>query len=201
MIFLFTIQGKRVSKIPTFTEDKEAAIFAKALLKSKATKLKFIDCSLPCSSLIDLPTRKVPSFVFPNALIFVDGDIRNTPKEMGKIRKLKNIVLLPSRESPERLLAKYLSELDDNSDVWQSINPDFNKAYCFGEIRYADMIGPNGRVKAKEWFKSHLKDWGQNAVKVINPWAAANRADADAFINEFVIAYNKFAKELSIKTL
>jgi predicted ATPase len=194
-----TIGGKKASKIPVFTEDKEAAIFAKALLKKMSSKLQFIDCSLSSSSLIDLPSRKVPSFIFPNALIFLDGDVRSESKTMTRIRSLKNIVVLPSSHSPERLLARYLSDLDDESVIWKKINPDFDKEYCFKNFSINEI--EKDRDKAKKWFHSHLKEWGTNAVKVINPWSTANKVDSEKFIDDFKVAYNKFAKELAIDSL
>lgn len=195
-----TIAGKAATKIDVFTEDKEAAIFAKALLKSKGSKLRFIDCTLPCSSLIDLSVRKVPSFSFPNSIIFLDGDVRGSgSKVTSKIRSLKNIVILPTSKSPERILADYLHNLDDDSPIWANINPDFTKSYCFKDHTLFEI--ENHREKAKEWFNLHLKEWGANATKVINPWMAANKKEVDQFISDFVVAYNKFADELSLKNI
>jgi hypothetical protein len=185
--------------LTVFTEDKEGAIFAKALLKSKASKLNFIDCTLSCSSLIDLASRKIPSFIFPSSMIILDGDVKNVPKELSKIKKLQNVITLPKTLSPERLLAAFLWNLDDNSPVWASIDPNFNKDYCFRDIKLTEI--ESNREKAKLWFSSHIKLWGYNATKVINPWAAVHQSDVDTFILEFVTAYNKFATELSINKL
>lgn len=194
-----TMEGKSATKIAAFSEDREATIFAKALLKSKASKLKFIDCSLPCSSLIDLSTRKVPSFIFPNSIIFLDGDVRLGSGVMAKIRSLKNIVILPFNRSPERIIAEYLHNLDDESALWEAVNENFTKSYCFKNYTLVEI--ETDRDKAKKWFNSHLKDWGTNATKVINPWIAENKLEAEKFIKNFIIVYNKFAKELAIGEL
>ena len=99
-------------------------------------------------------------------------------------------------------MAKYLWDLDGASDVWKSIHPDFTKSYCFKKYRIEDIQhGEVGRQNAKEWFNSHLKEWGPNATKVINPWAEANSKDVEDFIYQFIVVYNKFAKELSIQSL
>jgi predicted ATPase len=189
-----TVENFNVKKVNVFTEDKEAAIFAKALLKRRASKLKFIDCSLSCSNLIDLAYRKIPSFIFPNSLIILDGDIRSGSALMRKVNAIKNILVLPTGTSPERLLAEYLNTLDDESSVWQSINSNFTKQFCFKDFPLADIQAD--REKAKKWFNSHLQLWGTNATKVINPWINENQVQVETFIHEFVSVYNKFAKEL-----
>jgi len=126
-------------------------------------------------------------------------NIRTNAKELAKIRKLKNVAVLPTTNSPERVLAKYLWNLDDNSDVWESVDPNFNKSYCFRDYSLTEIEAD--RVKAKIWFNSHIKQWGPNASRIINPWAKANKIEVDKFLKEFADTYNKFAKELSIKSL
>ncbi len=168
----------------------------KVLLKSKITrKLKFVNCSLSCSGLIDLSYRKFPSFIFPNAFIILDGDVKDK-----KLKKVKNILLLSGKNSPERLFAEFLYELDEESLIWENINRNFTKQYCFREIAYNEIMrgGNEGRTKAKEWYKSHKKVWGRNATKVINPWIKENKEKCDDFVNQFIKMYNKFAKELSL---
>ncbi len=193
-----TIEGKLKAKIMAFVEDKEAAIFVKALLKQKSSKLKFIDCTFSYSSLIELSSKKVPAFIFPNSIIFLDGDVKGQSATMKKIKGLKNFVILPTSISPERLLAEFLNNIDDNSRIWASINPNFTKQYCFKEYTLQQI--QSDRSNAKLWFNSHLKDWGKNATKVINPWINMNKEESNKFVEEFVLAYNKFAKELSIET-
>ncbi|MBL7922536.1 MAG: ATP-binding protein [Bacteroidia bacterium] len=190
--------NKNRSRIDVYTEDKEGVIFTKALLKGKAKNLNFVDCTLPDSSLIELALRKVPTFSFPNSIIILDGDVRTKPKESSKIEKIKNIILLPSKNSPERLLATYLYELDDEDPLWKSINPHYNKQVCFKDFTYEEIM--EKREKAKDWFKYHYstKRWGTNASKVINPWRGTNKLDVDVFINDFTNLYNSIAKELAI---
>lgn len=194
-----TIENATSFKIDAFTEDRECVIFAKALLKSKANKFNFIDCTLSCSALIDLATRKIPSFVLPNSIIFLDGDVREQNTDLKKVRKLNNVVLLPSNISPERILAKYLDGLDDESSLWNDINPNFTKQYCFKDYSLSEIL--TDREKAKKWFNSHIKTWGVNATKVINPWIMENKVLVDEFILDFTNVYNTFATELSIEKI
>ena len=190
-----TISENVVYKISAFTEDKEAMIFVKALLKGKANKLSFVNCTLGCGSLVDLGVRKIPSFTFPNSFVFLDGDVRTQRETMKKINRLSNYMVLPFDKSPERILAEYLHDLPDDSEVWTSINPNFTKQYCFRDYSLSDI---ERREQAKLWFTSHLKSWGNNASKVINPWIKANKGSVDQFVAEFVKKYNTFAKELGI---
>ncbi len=194
-----TLSEKKNSKIDVFTEDMEAAIFVKALLKSKKSKLNFIKCTMSCGSLMDLANRKIPSFTFPNSIIFLDGDVKQDPKNLRKISGLKNIILLPSRISPERTIAEFLYNLDDESDVWQNIDSNFNKQYCFQNYNISEI--QNDREKAKKWFNEHKELWGTNCVRVINPWARENIKEVDQFLERFKNVYNNFAKELSIQKM
>ncbi|RZJ81422.1 MAG: ATP-binding protein [Flavobacterium sp.] len=194
-----TIESAATFKIDAFTEDKECIIFSKALLKSKAAKFNFIDCTLSCSALIDLATRKIPSFVLPNSIIFLDGDVKTQTSDFKKVKKLNNIVLLPTNFSPERILAKYLDGLDDESPLWSNINPNFTKQFCFKDYSLSEIL--TVREKAKKWFNSHIKIWGVNATKVINPWINENKPIVDKFIVDFVTVYNEFATELSIEKM
>ncbi|EOR95374.1 putative ABC oligo/dipeptide transport, ATP-binding protein [Arcticibacter svalbardensis MN12-7] len=194
-----TIESRKKLKIDAFTEDRECIVFAKALLKRKASMFNFVDCTLSCSSLIDLATRKIPSFVLPNSIIFLDGDVKEQKSDYKKVKGLDNVVLLPTNISPERVLATFLNELDDESPVWDNININFTKQYCFKDYTLKDIL--NDRVKAKKWFNEHLKDWGINANKIVNPWIKENNALTEQFIADFIEVYNKFATKLAIEKM
>lgn len=179
-------------RIDVFTEDKETIIFAKALLKGQLKKIHFVDVSIGCDQLIDLASRKVPSFIFPNSLIILDGDVKKNDNKMSKIKKHKNILILPSDKSPEQLFSTYLYNLDDANPVWQSINLTFNHSFCFKDISYEEI--QKCRNKAKEWFNSHLAIWGY-ASKVIEPWKKENTTLVNEFNNAFINIYNKSANK------
>lgn len=196
-----TIGVSKDIKIPVFTEDREGEIFLKALLKRRITNLKFYNCKFGYSNLIELAQKKTPGFVFPNSIIFLDGDVSAIPRITGKLRKLKNFLILPGNDSPERLLATFLFDLNDDSPVWSNINDNFTKQYCFKDITYDEIKNPSQRKKAKEWFNSHIKIWGRNATKVINPWISVNEEIVDSFIHDFINIYNKMAKEHSFDTI
>jgi AAA15 family ATPase/GTPase len=194
-----TITGVDKKKISAFTEDRECIIFTKALLKSKATRLNFVDATFGCGTLVDMGTKKIPSFSFPEAIAFLDGDVRIQTALYKRIKTLENYIVLPGQHSPERLIADFLWELSDESEIWKKIDPHFTKQYCFKDYSLSDI--QSNREKAKLWFNSHLKAWGSNAYKVINPWIAENKELADEFVNSFIKTYNKFAEQLSFDPL
>lgn len=193
------IDNKNTLKINVFTEDHETILFVKALLKRKSKNLNFITCTMGCGQLIELASKKVPSFTFPNSIIILDGDVRNDPSQQKRIKKINNILLLPTNKSIEQLLANFLFKLSDNSPIWSSIDEHFNKQYCFKEYDKNEIL--TERRKAKEWFNSHLSIWGRNATKVINPWMEKYPDDISAFLAEFIDIHNKFAKELLLNEI
>ncbi|CAA0180548.1 ABC oligo/dipeptide transport, ATP-binding protein [Tenacibaculum maritimum] len=186
-----TITGSNlVSKIDTYTEDKEGAIFVKSLLGTKRTKnLNFINIPLGCGNLIQLSTSKVPSFQFPNSIIILDGDVKLEKKQYNKTKRLKNVLLLPTEKSPEQLISSYLYSKSDNDPLWETIDKTFDHQYCF--LKYSNDEIQNDRVVAKKWFNSHLELWGRNASKVLNFWKKENKVLVDEFIEKYDAFYKK----------
>lgn len=177
-----------IKKIDVFTEDSEGAIFVKSLLGTRRTKyLNFhTEVKLGCGNLIQLASSKVPSFTFPNSVIILDGDIKK-PK---RINKIKNILLLPTQSSPEQIISDFLKNLPESDELWQKIDKTFTRQYCFQNISYKEV--QNDRDKAKQWFNSHLKLWGQNANRVLNPWKQQNKELVNEFNSNFDDLFNKF---------
>ncbi len=194
------ISNMKQTRIDVFAEDKEAVIFMKKLLGNKARLLKFIDVTMPCSTLIDLVYRKVPCFCFPKSIAVLDGDVKTEPNSMTKIKGSKNIVMLPGRKSPERLLADMLFNLSDKDPLWSKLNKDYTKQVCFKNISY-DRI-QSDRTDAKNWFKeqhSLLKEpWCSETIK---RWKSDNKEQFNTFLEDFSAIYNKFASELNIETI
>jgi hypothetical protein len=178
-------------KIRVFTEDNEAIIFTKALLKSRASKLDFIKVPMPCSSLIELVSKKLPMFKFGDSITILDGDVSADAKDIAKIksRNLKNILLLPGTLSPEGLLSKYLWDLSDANPLWSSIHSDYSKSICFKNHKNKDI--QDKRDSAKKWFKEQLSHWGSNATKVMKYWIKDNKVEVDKFIAEFDVLMGK----------
>ncbi len=184
--------ANKIIKIPVYTEDLEGKIFLFALLKRKTALLNWYNCNLGCTNYIELSKKKIPGFKFPDSLIVLDGDAINSDAQIRTLKKSKNILLLPGDKSPERILAKYLFNLDDESPVWNGIRNGYSKQLCFKDYSYNEIN--RDRNKAKDWFKSQMKYWGRGCAKVINPWIEENKATVDQFIKEFEQIYEKLLK-------
>lgn len=182
-------QKKR--KITVYTEDKECTLFAKKLLGSKRTgRLQFVDAAFPCSMLIDLISRDVPAFMAPDSIIVLDGDVQSKKTYMKKLAKATNVLILPSEQSPERLLASFLHGLSDTSEIWANVGEGFTRQFCFNDITFEEV--QRDRVKAKEWFNKHLPLWGRLASKVLTPLFEAHKEERDKFVETFDEMIKKF---------
>lgn len=121
-------------------------------------------------------------------------------KNKNKIKKTKNILLLPGIKSPERAIAELLYNLSEADELWKDIHRDYSKQLCFSEYKYERIC--RDRYDAKKWFiqqKSQLKDrW---CTKTIKRWKKEYPDEFRNFISEFTEMYNKFAFELGIDTL
>lgn len=172
-------------KIPVFLEDNEATLFAKALLKRKATGLKFIDADFSSSHLIELARKNIPGFRPYESLIILDGDVTTNRSVRQKIIKnnLHNIILLPGGDSPEKVLATYLNRLSDQSPNWEKIHPGYNKQFVFKEYKYSNIM--TSRDVSKNWFKEQQEYWGRNCSKVVNLWIEDYTAERDKFLEAF----------------
>ena len=54
---------RKKNKITVYTEDNENILFVKAILKTKASILDFVDVTLPCSTLTELVNRDIPKII------------------------------------------------------------------------------------------------------------------------------------------
>ena len=64
---------RKKNKITVYTEDNENILFVKAILKTKASILDFVDVTLPCSTLTELVNKNIPAFKHPYSIIILDG--------------------------------------------------------------------------------------------------------------------------------
>lgn len=175
------------NKITVYVEDKETERFVKAILKTRANCLKFVDVTLPCSILVEMVSKGVPAFCYPYSLIILDGDVRTNKVEMRKLSNAKNVLLLPGKESPERMIAKFLYNISDADALWDSLSPGYTKQVCFRDITYEQIfaLGEQGRQDAKKWFNLQLDYWGRGGVKVLNSFFAKIQQDVDVFKTEY----------------
>lgn len=152
-------KNQKAPKIPVYTEDQECIHFAKAILGNKFKDLQFPDISLGCGNLIQLGQKKVTSFSSPNAIVVLDGDVR----EKVKRSRLKNYICLPGQLNPEGMLAQFLLQLPDDSPFWEGKVANYTKQFCFKDYRLQDILG--SRETAKSWYNQQLETgaWGRQA--------------------------------------
>ncbi len=184
-------------KIRVYTEDAEAIEFAKNLLGSRYTKLlQFVNVKIGCKELITLSTkRKIPEF--SNSLIILDGDERNSAK---------NIISLPGGNDklpPDQLIYQFLSRLPENDDFWPGYNEMglYTKQACFLNYNGLDFAEVAVREKFKKWYIEQKEFWGKGSSKVYSRWKKDNTEEAKAFIKEFQKAYNYLAKKHELPQL
>lgn len=175
------------NKVTVYTEDKENILFTKAILKSKTSALNFIDISFPCTILMELVSKKVPAFSSPYSIVIVDGDVSEKSDLVKKAQNADNVLVLPGKLSPERLVAKYLYELSDADSLWDSLAQGYTKQVCFREYTFEriNADGESGRQDDKKWFNSQLCFWGRNAIHVLNPLLSTMKSEVNDFINRY----------------
>jgi hypothetical protein len=189
-----TLSGRsQINKINLYTEDKEGAIFVKSLLGQKTKYANFVNVSLGCDNLIQLATVKIPTFVFPNSIIILDGDVKKDSKKMAKIKNIKNILFLPTDKSPEQLIGEFMNKLDDSHLLWGQIDETYDHQYCFQDFKNIEI--QKDREKAKKWFNKHLPIWGKNASKVLNEWKKENKYLVQDFKKDFDLLLDRINKK------
>ena len=186
--------GRKKQKITVYTEDSENTLFVKSLLKTKADILEFVDVPMPCSMLVELVAKKVPAFMRPYSIVILDGDVQNDKFYMKKIESADNVLLLPGKTSPERLIANFLVNLSDMSPIWGKVAKGYTKQVCFRDYTI-DQIN-EGRQDAKEWFNGQLRMyWGRNGCKVLNPLWESISGDVEMFKQAFDNILKKFPQD------
>lgn len=199
-----TSPRKQLPKIKIYTEDAEAVAVTKALLKRSGflNRLDFTKYKFGKDNFINLMQIGVAEFRYPNSIIIFDGDVSADEKAIAKLNKIKckcNWLMLPSKDSPEVLLAKYLFGLSDNNPLWESIYPDYNKTVCFGNYKLEDIV--QKREIAKLWFLEQSGHYPHWCLKIINSWKKSSQENEDEvkkFIANFVELSNNIASELRI---
>jgi hypothetical protein len=180
--------NRKKNKITVYTEDKENILLAKAILKSKASVLDFVDVTLSCSLLIELVNKNIPAFKHPYSIVILDGDIKEDRNRRKKIKNADNILVLPGNKSPERLLASYLHNLSDADSLWSSIANGYSKQVCFREysLEQINASGEDGRQNAKTWFNNQREVyWGRNMRKILNSFLNSISAEVQEFNANF----------------
>jgi len=182
---------KKKKRILIHTEDNEATIFLKTILKGRLSDYQFANCTLGCGNLIDLARKNILGFKYLESIIVLDGDVKT---KLLNNKLIKNILVLPGKYSPERLVAEFLLKQSDASSLWDNIHSNYTKQIAFKDYTINDIR--SDRIKAKDWFITQKKLWGRNCSKVINLWINENQLEVNTFLSDIKILSEKYNKHL-----
>lgn len=181
-----------VPKIRVYTEDEEAREFAYSLLPNKYRRLlDFIKVNIGADELINLvDSRKVPEF--KDNIILLDGD---------KYAKNKNVLILPGKYGPDRLLYDYLSKLDENDEFWEDnvSTGGYSKQFCFSNHTISTVA--KDRYFYKDWYNSQKPYWKTKSSLVYREWIKKHPEERKEFLSNFLKVYNYVAKRNRLKLL
>lgn len=133
------------------------------------------------STLLGMITQ---TFNAPESIVIVDGDVRNEKTQMKEVSASDNILILPSKMSPERFTATYLHDLSEADSLWETIGEGYTKQVCFKDYPYEEIM--EDRIKAKEWFRRESASWGRNASKVLTPLFKKYNTEREEFVSDFM---------------
>ncbi len=174
-------------KIRLYCEDSEAFVLFAGLIpreyKSRLMPMKMV--KLGAGNFLDLARKKIPEFC--SNIVVLDGDQK--PK-----RRPPNFCILPGDGlSPERMFFQFLKKLSDADDFWDSALAGYSKQVCFSD--YSGHT-PKDRDEYKKWFNTQAqsKHWGKGCIKLINRWKKDHTEIVDAFVKQFVTAFEYVAK-------
>lgn len=175
--------------IDVFAEDEECRDFSRACLGRKFKGLNYVNCSLGCENLIQLAKQKIPTFLYPNSVVVVDGDVAP-----NKIANFKNYITLPGLDSPEKVLSTFLSGLNDADSFWTVKNPAYSKQICFRDYTFEDI--QSDRTKAKKWYNDQKATgvWGNGASELYKRYFKEHPKEKENYIEKFKSIYDEVVK-------
>lgn len=134
------------------------------ILSNDTFRFELIASSIPCDTLLKLPSK---DSYFKTLIICPDGDVKTKENYRKIIDKNKNIIPLPTRNSPEDIISTYISGTlleDEEHDYWK-INEDAVTSQYMETIVYIDELQENleqinkdkkQREIKKDWFNKNL---------------------------------------------
>lgn len=125
---LFKTTTKKVDEnlylpvVNVYAEDGEAFAFLSRLITNRKVRktVKFVkEVSIGCKNYENLISQRIPEFT-NKSIIVLDGDVTKSNDKKKSISSQSNVVLLPTIQPPDRLLFKFLFELDPNDSFWHN---------------------------------------------------------------------------------
>lgn len=177
------LEAIRPTKINVYSEDNEANLFYKGILKSKTIaenmELVFKPTSVGCSYYIALIKDGFEEF--DRSIVLLDGDARKEDSDLKKAVKETDentIVFLPDRVRPEDVINNFLRNLPPNDIFWTDSNGYTQTVYLQEAMHLTD-----DREVMKKWWKAELPKWGPNGERVFNRWRDLNPQEAQQVVD------------------
>lgn len=192
--------GGQSPRVGVFSEDDEARWIMNEIIEASCPELishiNFIDAAFGCGNLIHLYTHDYP--YMRDRIVVFDGDV--SQESIEKIPKhyrneAKNIVKLPGSVRPEQIIWEYLEHAEESDPVWYGLNQYGYTWRSIDENGPSTYRGDDERNQYKNWLRACENDF--HLAGVIKCWANANPNEAQAFIKQFIGAYNEVARRTS----
>ena len=201
-LFLDSIEGRleSLTKIRLYAEDDKAFVFIVAMLSNDIRKLLDLQKKITLGSgdYKKLIERKVPEFA--NSIVVLDGDkngVKDGIKESEK-KKFRQVVFLPGKDCPEKLLFKFFHALREEDTFWDNDNSTFTKQICFGQ--FPDE--PTDTDGYKRWFNGQKNLSGVSMQsRMIRYWVRCHPDEVREFQQQLIRAYNFAAQKNGIECL
>ncbi|SDY68328.1 AAA family ATPase [Hymenobacter psychrophilus] len=170
------LQASKPTKINVYSEDAEAVVFYKGILKDQSiygnVDFAYKPTSVGCSIYISLIKDGFEEF--DRSIMLLDGDSRKDVEATGE----NAIVFLPGRVRPEDVINNFLKDLPADDEFWT--NPiNYTKPVY---IQGAQDLRDNREVM-KKWWKAELNKWGPDGEHVFKRWRELNPQEAQQVVD------------------
>lgn len=193
--------------VSVFSEDAEARWLMRGILGAVRPdvigSIEFLEISLGCDEIKKLYAGDFS--YFREKVVVFDGDVSDASIEEKIPPTLRqtggNIVRLPGGKRPENVVWDYLQERPaGGSELWAELDGVGINWTSIVENPPEDMYqGCDERVAYKNWLNVHLDFF--NRAHVLKHWVNDNRSEVDAFVMDFMKAYNAVAERVGAQTL
>lgn len=193
--------------VSVFSEDAEARWLMRGILGAVRPdvigNIEFLEISLGCDEIKKLYAGDFS--YFREKVVVFDGDVSDASIEEKIPPTLRqtggNIVRLPGGKRPENVVWDYLQERPvGGSELWAELDGVGINWTSIVENPPEDMYqGCDERVAYKNWLNVHLDFF--NRAHVLKHWVNDNRSEVDAFVMDFMKAYNAVAERVGAQTL
>lgn len=193
------------TKVWVFTEDIEARMFAKYLLREYRGYIDWMKVSMGCDSYLELLKKRFPGML--DSVIILDAD------KASSSGRHRNLLYLPGKKlPPDQMLYDFLTSLDDEDPFWDTDIRGYTRQKCIKNLGEKPTKREHGDKKVREiykkWFLEQKKNWenawgktGDTAGdKVFTYWEEFNKENSES-ANEFRKRFREIYFKLTRKEI